>query len=160
MYDLRKLLIYSLCLFFISCADDDINPDFQGPVNLESKELDSPVKKSTIEKVLLAVNTLRSEGCTCGDKVLGPVNVLKLNNDLESSVAMSRVSDESILYITDEASSRVYENGKAINLDSRSEQMDEMINTWLSNPENCIMVMDAQYTELRVSNALAQILAP
>jgi len=173
---LSLLLIFSFLIF--SCSnEEEINPSADivdttgtdstdggggdggsdegsggGSATVADNEIDA-------EKMLALVNQLRADGCTCGDRIMPPVDPLTWDGDLEEAAYLhAKDMDDNNYFSHDSQDGRKFTDRiKATgyrystageNIASGYRDEDAVFKGWKDSPGHCRNMMNGKFTEL------------
>ena len=153
-----KNLLFCTLLFAISCSADrdeiSIVAYTTPPSALSSIEL-----SEFSSNMLSEVNTLRTEGCICGDVKMPAVAPLQWNSDLSSSADRHAFDMQTEKFFNHKGSdnSKVGDrsfdagyswNAIAENIAYVSGEISDVMEGWQKSPNHCKQMMSSDYTEL------------
>jgi len=167
----RILLLLTFSLAFVGCSEES-------PKIIPSSEASvEEVQNITKEKLLIAINKVRSQQIDCHDGLglVGPYNGLRWNNELFSSayehstdlalsdtfshfgsgteydITGSNLNTKSSFVERIEANG--YLNYKTIgeNIAGGFSSIDETIIAWLKSPKHCANIMNSNFTDTGIA---------
>ena len=150
-----KNLLFCTLLFAISCSADRDELSTVTPIStLSSAEL------SEFSSTMLSeVNTLRTQGCTCGDTEMPAVAPLQWNEELSNSADRHAYDMHSQKFFNHKGSDnskvgdRTFEAGYswstiAENIAYVPGDIADVIDGWKKSPNHCKQMMSADYNDL------------